>query len=81
MIEVALAHPPQAVGMRLLDVRVEGRFGDAARLEPAVQRRKIGPGDVVDAADCGRRESAGKSERRGKGQYTHLPILSEEPMG
>jgi len=28
-----------------------------------------------------RRKSAGKSERRGNGEYTHQPIVSEEPAG
>ena len=45
MVEVPFAHAAQAVSVCLLDERTEGGGGYAVRLEPGVQRRKIGPGD------------------------------------
>jgi hypothetical protein len=45
VIEIALADTPPVVGAHLRHVGVEGRFGDAARLERGPDRRDIAPGD------------------------------------
>ena len=80
VIDVPFTHAPQAVGVCFLDESVEGGSGQSVRFELRLQRHNIGPGHP--ARWCGLRgsdNSAAKSKGRGKGQYTHVRIVSEEP--
>jgi hypothetical protein len=82
VIEIPFADPLDVLPADRVQVGRERGRGDVPRLEPGVQRRKVGPGDRLRRRRQGDSEKCRRnSERGGNGEYTHRGIVTEDGAG